>query len=646
MLVANNIFVKYGDRVLLDHITLKLGVKDKVGLIGRNGVGKSTLLDILAQENTPTSGNVEQPRGSKIGYLKQHITINQDLSIKDAAAEAFGEILEAQAKLDEIGHKLENDLYPNEEEQMAAIEQIEELSIQVEVAGSNTMEGTIEKILKGLGFTEAEFSKKVGELSGGWQMRIELAKMLLQSPEFLFLDEPTNYLDIVSIIWLENYLSNYPKSIILISHDQEFMQNVCTRIVEIDQGRIFDFKGNYEKYQVHKIEQQEIIMNAYKNQQRDLAQKEMLVEKFKAKASKAKFAKSLQKEIDRTDRIEVYNYDSSALKIQWPKVERSGEVVVLAEGLCKHYGEKQIFNDIDYKVLRGEKLALVGKNGTGKSTFVKLITQEIKPTRGKAELGHNVEIGYYAQNQADMLDRNKSVLETMEDNATEDNRSKVRNILGSFMFSGEDAEKKVSVLSGGEKARLCLAVMTLRPFNLMILDEPTNHLDINAKDVIKNALKQYEGTLIVVSHDREFLKGLTDKTIEFKERTTKEYLGDVEFYLESAGIESIREIETGGKKKGQPKMSTATNQTPDQPQKKKKRELSFEEAKKLKRAVSNAEKKIERCENRIGEIELLMADPKIYLSPNQAKIDKEYKKLKADLKEAYVTWEKASAEME
>lgn len=646
MLVANNIFVKYGDRVLLDHINFKLGVKDKVGLIGRNGVGKSTLLGILSQENAPTSGNVEQPKGTRIGYLKQHISINQELSIKDAAAEAFSDVLAAQAELDEIGHKLENSLYESDEAQMAAIEKIEELSIRVEVAGANSMEGTIEKVLKGLGFTNAEFSKKVGELSGGWQMRIELAKMLLQSPEFLFLDEPTNYLDIVSIIWLENYLRNYPKAIILISHDQEFIQNVCTRIVEIDQGKLFDFKGSFNKYQVHKAEQQEIMMNAYKNQQRMLAQKEMLVDKFKAKASKAKFAKSLQKEIDRTERIEVYSYDSSALKIQWPKVERSGEVAVLSEGLCKHYGEKQVFNDIDYKILRGEKIALVGKNGTGKSTFVKLVTKDIEATKGGVDTGHNVVIGYYAQNQADLLDRNKSVLETMEDNATEENRSKVRNILGSFMFSGEDAEKKVSVLSGGEKARLCLAVMTLRPFNLMILDEPTNHLDINAKDVIKNALLKFEGTLIVVSHDREFLKGLTDKTVEFRDRSTKEYLGDVEYYLETVGIESIREIETTGKKKGTPKMSTATNQTPDKAPKSKKRDLSFDEAKKLKRAVSNAEKKIERCENRISEIEVLMADPKYYMSPDQAKTDQEYARLKNDLKQAYETWEKASAEME
>lgn len=634
MLVASNILVKYGDRVLLDHINLKIGLKDKIGLIGRNGVGKSTLLGILSEESSPTSGNVNRPKGSKIGYLKQHITIPQDISIKDAAKQAFSEILEDQAKLDEIGHKLENDLYSSEEEQMEAISQIEDLNIRIEMSGVNAMEGTIEKVLKGLGFSNGEFDNLVGTLSGGWQMRIELAKMLLQNPDFLFLDEPTNYLDIVSIIWLERYLRDYPKSIILISHDEEFINNVCTRIVEIDQGKIFDFKGNFKKYQIHKAEHQEIIRNAAKNQQRELAHKEQLVDKFRAKASKAKFAKALQKEIDRTERIEVYDFDSSSLRILWPEVTRSGEVVIETKGLSKHYETKEVFNNIDYKILRGEKLALVGKNGTGKSTFVKLVTKNIDPTKGSADLGYNVEIGYYAQNQADFLDPKKSVLETMEDNATEANRSKVRNILGSFMFSGEDAEKKVSVLSGGEKARLCLAVMTLRPFNLMILDEPTNHLDINAKQVIKKALQSYKGTLLVVSHDREFLKGLTAKTLEFKNQSVKEHLGDVEYYLEATGEESFRSMEKSASKSQQVSQPTS------------KPTLSFEENKKLKRAISNAEKKIARFENRIEEIEAMMADPKYYLSSEQAATDKEYYQLKKDIEAAYRIWEEATEELE
>jgi len=479
---------------------------------------------------------------------------------------------------------------------------------------------------------------QVSTLSGGWKMRIELAKLLLQEHDILLLDEPTNHLDIESIIWLEKYLQNYPKIVILISHDTEFLDNVTNRILEIELGRLYDYKGTYYKYIEHKKADREIQQNSYENQQKAIAQKERTITRFMAKATKTKMAQSMQKSLDKLERIEIVDEDNRKMNISFAEVPRSGVEMVVAKDLSKAYGDNLVLDQVDMKIERGDRVAFVGQNGQGKTTLAKMIVGTLAKSAGELKLGHNVEISYYAQNQSESLDTNKTILETMEDKAPAELRSSVRNILGSFMFTGEDVEKKVFVLSGGERARLAMALLMMHPCNLLVLDEPTNHLDIVSKDILKQALDKYEGALIVVSHDRSFLKGMTDKVIEFRDGELYEHLGDIEYFLSKREMDNMRDVELSKPKNKKVEAAPA-------PKEEKKPELNREELKKLKRQLQYVERDINKLEEKIAAINVKLADPATYASDDFVPLQKEHAKLKSDLDTKMEEWEVVAEKM-
>jgi ATP-binding cassette subfamily F protein 3 len=515
MLNVNNVFVKYGDRTILNKISTAVHDGDRIGLVGLNGAGKSTLLKIMAEEVSPHSGTIVRPKDSTIGFLHQDMSLPKGKTVIEETMSVLSEVKELEKRIDDVNHQIETRTDYESESYLDLFNEIDELNERFRVLGGQGIQVQAEKILMGLGFMPTDFDRLTDEFSGGWQMRIELTKMLLQNPTYLLLDEPTNHLDIESIIWLEEFLQTFAGAVVVISHDKTFLDNVTNRTIEIELGKLYDYKSNYSKYLLLQAERRELQQNAFVNQQKEIAHKEKLIDKFRAKANKAKMAQSLIKELKRMDKIELDNVNSGKMKLTFPPSPRSGEVAVEIKGLTKTYGTTNVLNNVDLEIIRGERVAFVGKNGEGKSTLSKIILGHVQ-AEGLAKLGYNIEIGYYAQNQAETLDPKMTVLETIEQVSPEDMRTKLRGILGSFLFSGEDVDKKVFVLSGGERARLALACMMLRPINLLILDEPTNHLDIRSKDVLKDAIQRYDGTLIIVSHDRDFLDGLTDKVIEFK----------------------------------------------------------------------------------------------------------------------------------
>lgn len=542
MLNIHNLSVSFQGEYLFEDITFRLGAGDRIGLIGKNGAGKSTMLKILSKEMEPDTGQIAADKNLTIGFLKQDIDFTLGRTVLDEAYEAFKEIKNLESKIDNINHQLvertdyESDVYHQ------LMVDLNEIQHQYEILGGYNYQGETEKILQGLGFRREDFNKLTDTFSGGWRMRIELAKLLLQNNDILLLDEPTNHLDIESIIWLEGFLKNYIGAVVIVSHDKMFLDNVTNRTIEISLGRIYDYKKPYSQYLVLRNEIKAQQLASQKNQQKQIEQTEKLIEKFRAKASKATMAQSLIKKLDRIDRIEVDEDDNSVMTLNFPISIVPGKVVIEAHHIGKKYGDLKVLENIDLNVERDSKTAFVGQNGQGKSTLAKIIVGELQH-QGKLKLGHNVQIGYFAQNQAEYLDGSKTVLDTMIDAANEKNRSKVRDILGSFLFRGEEAEKYVRVLSGGERNRLALAKLLLQPFNVLVMDEPTNHLDIKSKNVLKQALKRFDGTLILVSHDRDFLQGLTNKVYEFKDQKIKEYLGDINFYLEQRNVENLREVE-------------------------------------------------------------------------------------------------------
>lgn len=634
MIYISDIFLKYGDRVLFDNISFSIGLNDKIGLTGRNGAGKSTLLKIIASEQSPDDGKVNLPTNATIGYLHQDMDIPQDKTVREECNSAFEEIKVMEAKLEkmheEIGHRTdyESDSYAT------LLNEYSELNEHLALMGSQNIEATIEKVLKGLGFKLTDFDRPTKEFSGGWQMRIELAKILLRRPSFLLLDEPTNHLDIESILWLESFLKNYEGAVIIISHDRQFLNNVTKRTVEIELGKIYDYKAPYDKYLEMRLERKEKQMAAFVNQQKVLAQKERTIERFMAKATKTKMAQSMQKQLDKVNRIEVDQSDNKGMNIRFAPSPRSGQIVVEAKAVSKSYGALKVLNGVSFQLERGERIAFVGQNGQGKTTLAKMIVKELEYESGDLKLGHNVKIGYYAQNQAERLNPKATLLETMEEHSPPEMRTKLRSILGAFLFSGEDVDKKVSVLSGGERARLSMACLLLNPFNLLVLDEPTNHLDIISKEILKEAIADYDGALIIVSHDRDFLGGLTEKTIEFRDKKLHTHLGDVNYFLKKRALDNMRAVE----------MSTAkAKETSEEAPKE---ELSYEERKKRMRRLSNAEKKIERIEEQIAEIELKMADPSFYENANAQVVMKDHAQLKRDLEGAMEEWEEASMEID
>ncbi|MEL7119557.1 MAG: ABC-F family ATP-binding cassette domain-containing protein [Bacteroidota bacterium] len=636
MITATDIYVQYGDRKLLDRVNVVIGNKDKVGLVGRNGAGKSTFMKILAGENAPQEGKVSKPASATLGFLHQEMDIPTGRTVMEEALRAFEHVKKMEARIAEINDEISERTDYDSPSYAKLLEEFSDLNDRFQLIGGQSMEAETEKVLKGLGFKDTDFDRQTTEFSGGWQMRIILAKMLLQRPDYLLLDEPTNHLDIESIIWLEAFLANYHGAVITISHDREFLDNITERTIEIELGKLFDYKASYSKFMELRVERRSKQKAAFENQQRVIAEKEKTINRFMAKATKTKMAQSMKKQLDKMERIEMDDTDVEAMRLEFSPAPRSGQVVVEAKQLVKKYGQKLVLDNIDVKLDRGDRIAFVGQNGQGKTTLAKILVNALNYTDGEVKLGHNVSIGYYAQNQSDTLHTKLTVLETMEAASPPEMRTKLRNILGAFMFSGEDVDKKVSVLSGGERARLAMACLLLRPFNLLVLDEPTNHLDIISKDVLKKAILQYDGTLIVVSHDRDFLGGLTNKTLEFRDRKLHEYLGDVNFFLEKRAMNDMRSVELSGKHSKTKEAETF------QPIK----TLSFEERKRLLRSISNAEKKIEQLEEKIAKVEAEMADARFYESPDSEKKMKQYSNMKKELDEVMERWEEATIELE
>ncbi|GMN09990.1 ABC-F family ATP-binding cassette domain-containing protein [Croceitalea sp. MTPC9] len=634
MLNIHNLSVAFGGEYLFEEIAFRLNAGDRVGLIGKNGAGKSTLLKLLSKEMLPDSGIIASDKEIKIGFLKQDIDFEQGRTVLNEAYQAFEELKKLETQLEDINTQLaERTDYESEGYNQLMID-LNDVTHQYEILGGYNYQGETEKVLQGLGFLRDDFNKATDTFSGGWRMRIELAKLLLQSNDVLLLDEPTNHLDIESIIWLEQFLRNYSGAVVIVSHDKMFLDNVTNRTIEISLGRIYDYNKPYSKYLVQRAEIKEQQLNAQKNQEKQIQQTEKLIEKFRAKASKASMAQSLIKKLDKIDRIEVDADDNSVMKLRFPVSITPGKVVAELKGLSKSYGDKEVLNGIDLLVERGSKTAFVGQNGQGKTTLAKIVVGELEHG-GHLKLGHNVQIGYFAQNQAEYLDGSKTILDTMIDAANESNRSKVRDILGSFLFQGDEVDKYVRVLSGGERNRLALAKMLLQPFNVLVMDEPTNHLDIKSKNVLKQALQNFEGTLVLVSHDRDFLQGLTNRVYEFKKGNIKEYLGDIDFYLEQRKAEDFRKIEKGEKKA---KIANTDNQSKNDYKLQKK-------AKSLRNKLSSIEKKISELEKVIAELDhqLLMNYDEAAGKPN---FFDDYHKKKEQLENLMAEWENLSIEID
>lgn len=632
MLNIHNLSISFQGEYLFEDITFKLGNGDRIGLIGKNGAGKSTMLKILSKELEPDTGQIASDKELKIGFLKQDIDFVLGRTVLEESYQAFTEIKALEEQMDAINHQLaERTDYESEGYNQLMID-LNEVQHQYEIVGGYNYKGETEKILQGLGFKREQFDNLTDTFSGGWRMRIELAKLLLQNNDVLLLDEPTNHLDIESIIWLEGFLKNYFGAVVIVSHDKMFLDNVTNRTIEISLGRIYDYPKPYTKYLVLREELRTQQLASQKNQQKQIEQTEKLIEKFRAKASKATMAQSLIKKLDKIDRIEVDEDDNSVMTLNFPVSITPGKIVVETNGVSKNYGENQVLSNIDLLIERDAKTAFVGQNGQGKSTLAKILVGDLKHD-GHLKLGHNVQIGYFAQNQAEYLDGSKTVLDTMIDAANETNRSKVRDILGSFLFRGDEAEKYVRVLSGGERNRLALAKLMLQPFNVLIMDEPTNHLDIKSKNVLKDALQRFEGTLILVSHDRDFLQGLTSTVYEFKDEKIKKYLGDVDYYLEQRQVENLREVE----------KRTVIKDAP-----KEKNKQSYDDQKKLKslnNKLSNTESKINQLEKEIKEIDVELAT-NYDVAVSKENFFANYQNKKKELERLMGKWEEITLELE
>ena len=542
MLNANNISLSFGGEHLFDSISFRIGKGDRVGLIGKNGAGKSTLLKLIAKENLPSSGSFVIEKNLKIGYLAQDLDFENSRTLLEETYLAFEEIKRVEARQEEILKIIEKNQNFESDSYMRVLDELTELNTHYEMIGGNDYHAKTEKILLGLGFSIHDFQSPTDTFSGGWRMRIELAKLLLKENDILLLDEPTNHLDIESIIWLEQFLKKYRGALIMVSHDRMFLDQVTNRTIEIVQNRIFDFKTSYSKYIELRQELREQQRAAHKNQEKQIQQTEKLIERFRAKASKASMAQSLIKKLDKMNRVEIdHDYDKK-IKFQFPISKQPGKIILELHDVFKSFGSKQVLNSVNIEIERGEKIVFVGQNGQGKSTLAKIIVGQLE-SKGKVRLGHNVQLGYFAQNQSSFLDVKKTVLESAEDSATPENRKKVRDLLGAFLFAGDTVEKKINVLSGGERNRLALCKLLLQPFNVLIMDEPTNHLDITSKNVLKDALKKFNGTLILISHDRDFVQGLCEKVIAFKDHEVKPFLGDINSYLENQNLSSIKDLE-------------------------------------------------------------------------------------------------------
>jgi ATP-binding cassette subfamily F protein 3 len=588
--------VEFGATPLFQDVSYVINDKDRIALVGKNGAGKSTMLKIIAGLQQPTSGTVAVSGGSTIGYLPQVMVLSDEHTVREEAEQAFSHISQMQERLDRMNQELADRTDYDSESYMALVEKFTHESERFQMMGGMNYQAELERTLMGLGFVREDFDRPTREFSGGWRMRIELAKLLLRRPDVLLLDEPTNHLDIESIQWLENFLATKANAVVLVSHDRAFINNVTNRTLEISCGRVFDYKVKYDEYVRLRAERREQQLRAYENQQKEIADIKEFIERFRYKPTKAVQVQSRIKQLEKMVPIEVDEVDNSALRLKFPPALRSGDYPLICEGVRKAYGEHVVFHDVDLTIKRGEKVAFVGKNGEGKSTLVKCIMGEI-PFEGNLKLGHNVQIGYFAQNQAQLLDGELTVFDTIDRVAKGDIRLKIRDILGAFMFGGEASEKKVKVLSGGERSRLAMIKLLLEPVNFLILDEPTNHLDMRSKDVLKDAIRDFDGTVVVVSHDREFLDGLVSKVYEFGGGLVKEHLGGIYDFLQRKNIESLNDLQ-------KPSLSTSSTMVSSVEEKTgASNRLSYEQQKEQQKKVRRLEKAVEQCEARIGELE-------------------------------------------
>ena len=631
MLNISNLSISFQGEFLFSDVTFMLNGGNRVGIIGKNGAGKSTLLKILSGELSPDTGTISTDKETKIGYLKQDIDFVQGRSVLQEAYQAFDEIIKIEKEIDSINELLAQRTDYESDEYNILISKLNDYTHHYEILGGYSYKGDTEKILSGLGFKREDFIKLTDSFSGGWRMRIELAKLLLQKNDVLLLDEPTNHLDIESIIWFENFLKNYSGAVAIISHDKMFLENVTNRTIEIVGGRIYDYPKPYSAFLELRKEMIEQQISAQKNQEKMIQQTEKLIDKFRAKATKASMAQSLIKKLDKIERIEVDVQDNSVMSVQFPVSKQPGKVVLEIDNVSKKYGDKTILKNVNLLVERGSKIAFVGQNGQGKTTLAKMIINEI-PFDGIIKKGHNVEIGYFAQNQAHYLDKEAIILDIMNNAANDTNRTKVRDILGAFLFRGDDVEKKVKVLSGGERNRLALAKMLLSSFNVLVMDEPTNHLDIASKNVLKQALQLFEGTLIIVSHDRDFLQGLTEKVYEFKDQNIREYLGDIDFYLQQREVSNFREIE----------KNTQNTKTPSENNTEK---IISYEAQKERKKINN---QINKIETKITDLEKEIANMDLQISENISISNdflKNYELKKQELDSLMEEWEELSLKL-
>ncbi|MDE6228029.1 MAG: ATP-binding cassette domain-containing protein [Muribaculaceae bacterium] len=645
MISVNNVSVDFSAHPLFSDVSFVINPTDKIALVGKNGAGKSTLLKILAGSQSPTSGSISIPSGCSVGYLPQQMRISDDTTIIEETRKAFRQRFEMKEELESLNVKLSEITNFEGKEYERLLERIGFLTERLSMEGDASVEAEIEKTLIGLGFQRTDFERPTSEFSGGWRMRVELAKILLQRPDVLLLDEPTNHLDIESIQWLEQFLISKAKAVVLVSHDRAFLDNISKRTIEISCGNIYDYKVNYSSFKKLREERLEQQRRAYDNQQKLIAETKEFIERFRYQATKAIQVQSRIKQLEKIVPIQVDEVDNSRLRLKFPPAPRSGDYPLIVEGLRKDYGDHNVFSDVEFTLERGEKVAFVGKNGEGKSTLVKCIMNQI-PFEGTLKVGHNVKIGYFAQNQAQLLDENLTVFETIDNVATGDMRTKVKDILGAFMFGGESSEKYVKVLSGGEKTRLAMIKLLLEPVNLLILDEPTNHLDIQTKDILKEAIRDFDGTVIVVSHDRDFLDGLVEKVYEFGGGKVRENLGGIYDFLQKKRIENLSELEINGRSNSDGKESTS-NSSPSS-EVKSAGKLSYEEQKerdrqlrKLEKTVKDKEKSIEKFEEKITFLESRLAH-----GDSSSEILNDYERTKHELEQEMEEWEKAQLELD
>ena len=639
MISLDNLSISYGGWTLFDGISFMINPKDRIGLVGKNGAGKTTLLRTITGEQQPTEGAVTINGECTIGYLPQQMRVADTTSLIAETAKAFEEVLRIEADIERLTAEIGTRTDYESEEYAELIHRLNDCNDRYHILGGDTRDADIERTLLGLGFKRTDFERPTREFSGGWRMRIELAKLLLRRPSIFLLDEPTNHLDIESIQWLEEYLKSYNGAVLLISHDRAFLDNVTNRTIEISLGKAYDYKVPYSKYVELRAERRAQQMAAYENQQRLIEKTEEFIEKFRYKPTKSNQVQSRIKQLEKLDRIEVDEEDLSRLNIKFPPAPRTGQIVADIKEVGKAFDTKRIFSGAEFTIERGQKIALVGRNGEGKTTFARMLIGELEPTEGEIKLGANVNIGYYAQNQDDLMDGEFTVFDTLDRVAVGDIRTRLRDILGAFLFRGEDIEKKVKVLSGGERSRLAMARLMLEPYNLLILDEPTNHMDMRSKDILKSALQKYDGTVVVVSHDREFLDGLVDRIYEFRDGGVREYLGDIWYFLEKRKVESLQEIE----RKDRPATSEKTIEAPTAgkmtyEQKKEQEKL----IRKLRKAVESVEQELAGVEAEIAEYDKRFATATEYNADDYAKYDA----LKQRYDNLMHEWEKASYELE